>query len=75
MNTSRAKEGRKENMLNNSDKLDYVLTVKDACKVLQLCPNSVYDLCRKGDLKAVQKKKKWLITRKAINDFLQNITK
>jgi len=49
-----------------------VLTIKEACEALRLSPNSVYDLCRNGELKARYIKKKWLIPRQSILEFISS---
>jgi excisionase family DNA binding protein len=48
-------------------------TIPEAAEILRVSDRYVYDLCRSKALKAIRMGSKWLITEKAIEEYLTKL--
>lgn len=52
-----------------------VLTVEEACEVLRIGYNAIYDLLRSGKLKAFKNGRVWRIPKESIKEYIMTSTK
>ena len=49
-----------------------IITVKEACEILHITKNTLYELLRIGEIRAFKLQRKWMIPSKSILEYIKD---